>query len=68
MLPDSSITKKELAQRYAPDLKPTAAANRLARWINGDADLLRELTEAGYNPKQRILTPRQARIIEKYIE
>jgi hypothetical protein len=52
-----SYSKSELAQAYAPDISPGAARNRLAVWIRHNTDLYRALLEAGYKPKQQVLTP-----------
>ena len=62
-----SMTKKELALRYAPNLSASGAANRLRRWINGDQHLLQALEKTGYNPRNRVLTKEQAAIILEHL-
>lgn len=61
------MTKTELAQMYMPDVSPETARRQLNRWIRKNKELQRELTAAGWDIKNLILTPIQVRIIEKYV-
>lgn len=61
------LSKSQLAHLYSPDLKTSAALNRLSRWIKGDSELTDALHQAGYHPHQRILTSRQVQIILDYL-
>ena len=62
-----SMSKSELAWLYSPTLSQTAALNRLNRWINGDPELLAALLATGYRPNQRLLTPKQVKVIVEYL-
>jgi hypothetical protein len=62
-----SYSKSELAQAYAPNIAPASARNRLAAWIRHNRDLYSALLEAGYKPKQQMLTPRQVELIFQYL-
>lgn len=53
----------ELAQLYSPDIAPLSAWKRLKQWIIIHPTLMQELTSSGYNPKQRMFTPLQVRMI-----
>lgn len=59
--------KNELAQAYAPEISPKAALNRLAYWIKFNQPLYHALEEAGYRPKQRLLTSRQVSLIFEFL-
>lgn len=59
--------KTELALLYMPNSAPRCACKNLQRWININPELTEELCRAGYLKQQRILTPRQVKIIVKYI-
>ncbi len=63
----SSISKRELALYYAPDLTPHSATNRLLDWLKHDDHTMHRLYEAGYRPKQKFFTRRQIRIIFDYL-
>lgn len=59
--------KTELAQLYMPNSEPRCACKILQRWFNINPELTEELNRAGYKKHQKILTPRQVKIIIKYI-
>lgn len=61
-------SKKELAALYFPDTaqSATAVAN-LRNLMRRNPALLDELTEALYKPRDKIFTPRQVRIIIRYL-
>ena len=66
---DSTVVGfNQLALQYYPTKNKKAASRSLSRIINGDQDLLDELADAGYASGQRTFTPRQAKIIRKYME
>ncbi len=58
-----SMTKRELAMMYAPDLTPHAAVNRLMQWISYHPTLTQELLATGYRKTSRILTAKQVHLI-----
>ena len=53
----------ELAQAYAPDIAPTSALNRLARWIKLNKALSEALQNAGYYSRQHVFTSWQVELI-----
>ncbi|MDD2954554.1 MAG: DUF4248 domain-containing protein [Parabacteroides sp.] len=59
---------QELGQMYFPDSAPRSASAQLKRWINHDGGLLARLTNAGYYHGQRILTPKQVRLIVEHLD
>lgn len=61
------MSKRELAQMFAPDLMPHSATNRLMSWVNNHPVLLKELLETGYRKHLRMLTAMQVQIIIKYL-
>lgn len=62
-----SYSKKELALAYAPDLSMSGALNRLANWIKVNKELQAALYAAGYQDRQRCLTPAQVSLIFEYL-
>lgn len=64
-----SYSKSHLAQLYAPELSPKAAANRLNRWINGDRDLKSALHAIGYfeHKHDHYFTKREVALLFEYI-
>lgn len=58
---------QELGMLYFPNNAPQSASAQLKRWIKHDGRLLSRLTEAGYFAGQRILTPRQVRIVVEWL-
>lgn len=59
---------QELAVRYFPHCSPKSASQQLKRWIKRAPRLAARLREAGYRPGQRLLTPRQVRIIVDWLD
>lgn len=62
-----SMKKSELALRYFPASDGKVATRHLMRWINGCAPLTEELHTVGYQPRQKILTARQVRLIYHHL-
>lgn len=60
--------KRELAKLFFPFTKngETAVTN-LRNLMQRNPDLLSELEEAGYNPRSKVFTPRQVKIIIRYL-
>ena len=64
----SGCSKGELAQAYFPrTIDPKNALRNLARWIDMNPELVKQLKESGYQRRQRLLTPRQVSIIYKFL-
>lgn len=63
----TSMTKRELAMLYAPELTPHAAVNRLMTWISRIPKLGRELEQTGYQKHCKLLSPDQVQLIFKYL-
>lgn len=61
------LEKSALARLYFPELARHQACNRLRRWILHCHELHAELLRNGYRPAQRLFTPRQVRIIIRYL-
>lgn len=61
------MSKSQLSQLYAPNLKPKSALNRLAAWIQHNPDLVSALSATYYTPKQQWLSARQVRLIFEYL-
>lgn len=61
------MSKGQLAQLYAPDLKPGSAVNRLMKWIAMQPELLERLRQSGYEPRLRVFTVRQVELIFQYL-
>lgn len=59
---------QELGQMYFPNSTPRSASAQLKKWINHNTRLLACLIEAGYYSGQRILTPKQVRIIVEHLD
>lgn len=57
----------ELAIRYNPNVTVKTARRILHDWINFNTHLLHDLTESGWIPTHRMLTPAQIQMIEKYL-
>lgn len=57
---------QELAMLYFPNSTPQAASNQLKKWKSKEK-LLVKLKEAGYEPGQKILTPRQVAVIVGHV-
>ncbi len=63
----SSYTKQELASLYSPEVSDRSAMRTLNNWIRLNADLRNELCATHYSKWSKIFTPRQVRIIVKYL-
>ena len=61
------LRKSALAASYFPELASHQACNRLRRWIIRCTELHDKLLETGYRPEQRIVTPRQIRLLIHYL-
>ena len=59
---------QEPGQMYFPNSTPRSASSQLKKWINHNGKLLSELIDAGYCNGQRILTPKQVRIVVKHLD
>lgn len=57
---------QELAILYFPNSTPQSASNQLKKWMNKEK-LLAKLINAGYEPGQKILTPRQVELIVEHV-
>jgi hypothetical protein len=62
-----SMSKRDLAQLYAPELTPRSAVNRLMRWISIHPVLSDELRKAGYRKTAKVLSPRQVELIVEHL-
>ncbi len=61
-------SKRELAMLYFPSTKNrNSAVKNLHNLMHRNPDLMKELAEARYQPRCRILTPLQIRIIVRYL-
>ena len=58
-----ALTKGQLASLYFPDIKKESASNQFRHWIKKNARLQVELQKTNWNLEQKILTPRQVRLI-----
>ncbi len=59
--------KAELAMLYCSAECVTNAMNTLSRWIRHNAPLREELQAVGYNKYRQCYTPREVKIIVKYL-
>lgn len=62
-----TYSKTQLASLYLPHIKPASARRTFTRWIEKNKDMKQELVDAGYTKTVMLLTPRQVRIIFKYL-
>ncbi len=53
----------ELAMLYFPNSTKKSASAQLGRWIQGNEKLKNQLTEMGFKPKKKLLTPNQVKLI-----
>jgi len=58
---------QELALFYFPLSSPAAASCQFKKWINRSQQLKDNLTEAGYTNGQKLLTPRQVKLIVDHV-
>ncbi len=57
----------ELALLYFPKSSKQSASVQLRRWILRNNKLEKELIDAGFKPRQKVLTPKQVEIVVKTI-
>lgn len=57
----------ELALLYFPNSSKVSATTQLGRWIRQNEKLKMQLSELGYKPKKKILTPSQVKVIVDFI-
>ena len=62
-----TLSLTELAMAYAPGLSEGAARRRLNQWLRTSPDLMAKLRAAGFHDRQRVLTPRQVKIIYEHL-
>ena len=62
-----SLSWTELALAYAPDLSEASARKRLREWLHFSPELMERLQAAGYRERQRVLTPKQVKIIMEHL-
>ena len=62
-----SLSFSELAQAYGPELSESAARKRLHEWLHFSPELMGRLQAAGYRERQRVLTPKQVKIIMEHL-
>lgn len=55
----------ELALLYFPNSTKKSASVQLARWVRQNEFLKKQLTDSGFKPGRRILTPKQVEIFVK---
>ena len=53
----------ELAMLYFSNSTKKSASAQLGRWIQGNDNLKNQLTEMGFKPKKKLLTPNQVKLI-----
>jgi hypothetical protein len=53
----------ELAQLYFPQITKQSATVQFRRWICKNIELQNQLTSVGFIPGQKILTPKQVKIV-----
>lgn len=61
------LSLTELALAYAPGLSENAARKRLRLWLGISPSLMARLQATGYRKGQRMLTPRQVKIIYEHL-
>ena len=59
----TTMTVKEMAVRYFPNITCDAATKQLRKWIRRDATLYEQLVLTGYRRYNRQLTPKQVALI-----
>ncbi len=62
-----AMKKGELARLYFPTATTAVATNRLMRWVNQCAPLLKDLEQTDYHRSQKLLTARQVSIIVRHL-
>ena len=56
-----SLNKHQMASNYGVTTKT------LRNWINGNSELMKELTKTGYNKFTKVLTVHQVKLITHYL-
>ena len=59
---------QELGQAYFPHCTPHHASSQLKKWIMSAPRLLERLEATGYYHGQKILTPKQVRLIVEHLD
>jgi len=59
--------KRQLAEAYAPNISPTSALNRLAKWMKINLKLYEALQQTGYRDTQKVFTSMQVALIFEYL-
>lgn len=59
--------KADLAMMYNPGQCVTVALKTLARWIQANPNLKKELEELNYNKYRRTFTPKEVEVIVRYL-
>lgn len=62
-----SLSKKQLALQYFPDITPQGAVHKLMDFVNRDEELLCAIRHTGYRDRQKRFTSRQVGIIYGYL-
>jgi len=62
-----SYGMQELGLLYFPTSTPASASMQLKKWITKSEKLLTDLSEAGYRSGQKLLTPKQVRLIVDHV-
>lgn len=62
-----SLSWTELALAYAPELSESAARRRLHEWLHISPELMARLQATGFRSRQRVLTPKQVKIIMEHL-
>ncbi len=65
--PFKSYGVQELAVLYFPHITVSSASSQLKKWITKSEPLQETLCDAGYRSGQKILTPKQVRIIVDHL-
>jgi hypothetical protein len=53
----------ELAMLYFPNCNKSSASTQLGRWVKQNENLKKKMTDLGYKPRKKILTPSQVKLI-----
>lgn len=61
------MRRREVAMLCFEAPSPAVAVARLGRWIRTDPQLLYELEACGYRPRLRYFTPKQVRVLRRYL-
>jgi hypothetical protein len=53
----------ELAMLYFPNSTKKSASAQMGRWIRGNDNLKNQLMELGFQPRKKLLTPNQVKLL-----